>query len=144
MADIGPVEYVVVGYAGNRFTGEIAPPLLEVIDAGLVRVLDIAVVSKDADGTIEMLEIQELSADVAAAFGKIECPLRGLLSEGDLDALADDLEPDSSVAALLVEHVGATRFAEAVRGAGGSLIFSERIPHAAVEEARASLSAATG
>lgn len=139
---IGPVEYIVVHFAGNRFTGEIAPALADLVDRGLVRIIDLAVVSRDADGSVTILEMQELSAEVAAAFVKLEGSVSGLLSEADLNEVAEALEPGSTAAALLVEHVWATRFAEAVRAAGGSLVLSERIPHAVVAEARASLLAA--
>jgi uncharacterized membrane protein len=142
--DIGPVEYIVIGFAENRFTGEIAPALGELVDSELIRVIDLAVVSKDSDGTVTILEIQELTPEVAAALMKLEGAVRGLLSEADLQELAEDLEPDSAAAALLVEHVWATRFAKAVRNAGGELILAERIPHAVVAEARASLLAAAG
>jgi hypothetical protein len=142
--DLGPVEYIVVGFAGNRFTGEIAPALAELLDAGLIRIIDLAVVSKDAGGTVTILEMQELSPEVAAALVKLEGSVRGLLSESDLEELADELAPNSTAAAMLVEHLWATRFAAAVRAAGGELILSERIPHAVVAEARASLLAAAG
>ena len=139
---IGPVEYIVVHFAGNRFTGEIAPALAELVEQGLVRVIDLAVVSKDADGSVAILELQELSPEVAAAFVRLEGAVSGLLSEADLEAVAEALEPGSTAAALLFEHVWATRFAEAVRAANGELVLAERIPHAVVAEARASLLAA--
>lgn len=139
---IGPTEFIVVGFAGNRFTGEIAPALAELVDSGLIRIIDLAVVSKDADGSVTILEMQELSAEVAAAFVRLEGRVRGLLSEADLDEIAEDLPADTTAAALLVEHVWATRFASAVRAAGGELVLSERIPHAVIAEARAALLAA--
>lgn len=139
---IGPTEFIVVGFAGNRFTGEIAPALAELVDSGLIRIIDLAVVSKDADGSVTILEMQELSAEVAAAFVQLEGRVRGLLSEADLDEIAEDLPADTTAAALLVEHVWATRFASAVRAAGGELVLSERIPHAVIAEARAALLAA--
>jgi uncharacterized membrane protein len=139
---IGPVEYIVVHFAGNRFTGEIAPALGDLVERGLVRVIDLAVVAKDADGSVAILELQELSPEVAAAFVKLEGAVSGLLSEADLEAVAEALEPGSTAAAMLFEHVWATRFAEAVRAANGTLVLSERIPHAVIAEARASLLAA--
>lgn len=139
---LGPTEFIVVGFAGNRFTGDIAPALAELVETGLVRIIDLAVVSKDADGAVTILEMQELSAEVAAAFVTLEGRVRGLLSEADLDEIAEDLPPASTAAALLVEHVWATRFAVAVRAAGGELVLAERIPHAVITEARAALLAA--
>ncbi|MFT3973117.1 MAG: DUF6325 family protein [Amaricoccus sp.] len=139
---LGPVEFIVIGFDGNRFTGEIAPALQELLDSGTVRIIDIAVVSKDADGTVTILEIQELSPEVAAAFIKLDGGIRGLLSEADLDEIAIDLPLASTAAAILFEHVWATRLAGAVRAAHGQLLLSERIPHAVIADARASLLAA--
>lgn len=139
---IGPVEYVILHFAGNRFTGEIAPALDDLLEKGLVRIIDLAVVAKETDGTATILEMQELSPEVAAAFVKLEGAVSGLLSEADLDAVAEALEPGSTAAAILFEHVWATRFAEAVRAADGTLVLSERIPPEVVSEARATLLAA--
>jgi hypothetical protein len=139
---VGPVELIVVGFAGNRFTGEIAPALAELVEQGLIRIIDLAVVSKDADGAVTILEMQELSPEAAAAFTRLECAVNGLLSQADLEEIAEDLAPESTAAAMLFEHVWATRFATAVRAAHGELLLSERIPHAVVAEARTTLLAA--
>lgn len=136
---LGPTEFILIGFAGNRLTGDIAPAVAELVETGLVRIIDLAVVSKDAEGVVTILEMQELSSEVAAAFVKLEGRVRGLLSEADLDEIAEDLPLQSTAVALLVEHVWATRFASAVRASGGELALAERIPHAIVAEARASL-----
>ena len=100
------------------------------------------VVARTRTARVAILEIQELSPEVAAAFVKLEGAVSGLLSEADLEAVAEALEPGTTAAALLFEHVWATRFADAVRAANGELVLAERIPHAVVAEARASLLAA--
>jgi hypothetical protein len=140
----GPVEYIVIRLEGDGFSGDIVPALTDLLDRDLVRVLDIALVGKDADGTVSILETQELSPEVAAAFLRLEGSASGLLSEADLEELAAPLAPGSAVVALLFEHVWATRFATAVRAANGELMLSERIPHAVMIEAQASLRAAAG
>ena len=143
MADaLGPVEYVVIRFTGDRLTGDIVPALNELLDHGLVRMIDIAIVSKAADGTVSILETQELGPEMAAAFLKLTGEASGLLSEADLAELGETLDPGSTAAAFLFEHAWATRFAVAVRAADGELVFSERIPHAVVTEAQASLLAA--
>ena len=144
MADLGPIEYIVVGFAGNRFTGDIAPALAELLKAGLVRIVDLAVVTRDADGNVSISEMVELNTEVAAGYVKFECSIGGLLSEADLNELGNGLGPDTSAVAMLVEHLWATRFAAAVRAAGGKLIMSERIPHAVVEEAQATVGVTAG
>jgi hypothetical protein len=140
----GPVEYIAIRLEGDGFIGDIVPALTDLLDRDLVRVLDIALVGKDADGTVSILETQELSPEVAAAFLRLEGSASGLLSEADLEELAATLAPGSAAVALLFEHVWATRFATAVRAANGELMLSERIPHAVMLEAQASLRDAVG
>ena len=98
------------------------------LDQGLVRVIDLAVVSKAATAAVSILETQELSPEVAAAFVKLEGEVSGLLSEADLEELAEALEPGTTAAALLFEHVWATRFADAVRAANGELVLVRAHP----------------
>lgn len=138
---IGPVEFLLLGFEGNRFDGRIAPAIAELVERGFVRLLDLAVVMKDENGEVAILEMQELPDDVADALKALTGEIRGLMSEADLMEVADNLEPSTSVAALLVEHIWSTRFADAVRGAGGELLVSERIPGDVVDEARATLTA---
>ncbi len=143
MADpIGPVEFLIIGFEGNQFTGDITPALAELVDTGTVRIIDLAVVSKDADGNVTILEMQELSPEVADALIALTGEVSGLLSEEDLMGVAEDLAPSSTAAALLVEHIWATRFAQAVRQAKGELVLAERIPGAVIDEVRETLLAA--
>jgi hypothetical protein len=135
----GPMELIVLGFDGNHFTGDITPALLDLVDRGIVRIIDLAVVSKDSGGDAIILEIQELSGDAARTLHDLSGSRSGLLSEADLEELAEDLKPDSTIAALLVEHLWATGFATAVRAAGGQLVLSERIPGAVVDAAIATL-----
>jgi hypothetical protein len=138
---MGPVEFLLLGFEGNRFNGGIAPALADLVSDGLVRLLDVAVVMKDAQGETLILEMQELPEDVADAVKAIAGEVRGLMSEADLLEVADGLEPETTVAALLVEHLWASRFASAVRAAGGELLVAERIPGDLVDQARATLGA---
>jgi uncharacterized membrane protein len=143
-AVLGPVEYIVIRFEGDRFTGDIVPALNALLDQGLVRLIDVAVVSKAPDGTVSILETQELAPEVASAFLKLTGEISSLLSEADLQELGQDLAPATTAVALLFEHVWATRFARAVRSAKGELVVSERIPHAVMAEAQAQLLAVTG
>lgn len=136
---IGPMELIVLGFAGNNFNGEITPALLDLVDRGIVRIVDLAIVIKKADGDVMILEMQDLPADIAAAMTRLTGSVTGLLSEADLLELAEDLAPDSTVAAFLCEHIWATGFATAVRNAGGTLVISERIPGDIIDAARATL-----
>jgi uncharacterized membrane protein len=136
---LGPVEYIVIRFDSDRFGADIVPALNDLLDQSLVRLIDIAAVAKSADGAVSILETQELAPEVAGAFERLTGELSPLLSEADLQELGAELDPGTSAAALLFEHVWATRFAEAVRAADGQLVLAERIPHQGMTEARASL-----
>jgi len=129
---IGPVEILVIGFPGNKFTGEAAPALAELVEAGLIRVIDLVFVTKDAEGDVAALELSQVDDATAAAYRQhVEEP-SGLLSDDDIDELGADLEPNSSAAILLFEHVWATKFRDAVVDSGGELIASLRIPQEVV------------
>jgi hypothetical protein len=123
----GPVEYIIVGFPGNKFTGEMAPELVKLVESGTVRVLDLIFVGKDADGSVASFEIDEL--DALAGFGGLDADVGGLISPEDIEHAAELLEPNSSAALLIWEDLWATPFAEAVRRADGVLIEGARIPH---------------
>lgn len=137
--EIGPVEFLIIEFAGNQFNGDIAPALADLVEAGTVRIIDLAVVSKDNEGNVTILEMQELTPEVAEALLKLTGEISGLLSEEDLLGIAEDMEPNTTGAALLVEHIWATRFATAVREANGKLVLSERIPGSVIDAVRATL-----
>ena len=132
--DIGPVEILVVGFPGNQFTGEIAPALGELVESGLIRVIDVVFVTKDAKGDVVGIELSDLDEATIAAFNPhVQAP-SGLVSDEDIEDIAADLEPESSAAILLFEHVWATKFRDAVIGSGGELVASIRIPKEVVDE----------
>lgn len=135
MTEIGPVEYMVVAFPGNKFTGEIAPALKELVDDGTVRIIDLAFVSKDADGSIRSLELEDLDSDAGAAFKAIEAQIGDLVNEEDLKAVGEELEPNSSAAVLVWEDVWAAKLAKAIRDSGGVLLDLERIPYEVVQAA---------
>ena len=139
---IGPVEYMIVGFPGNKFRGDIAPALAELVKSGTVRIIDLAFVMKDSDGSVEALELADLDSEVGAAFGLLEAETGGLLNQEDLEAAAEELAPNSSAALLVWEDVWATKLADAIRAADGELLDLERVPHevvvAAVEWAKSS------
>ena len=125
---LGPVEYLTFYFADNHFRGEIIPALTELTDSGLIRVIDLAVVSKDADGNVTIFESNELTEDVALALDALDYEMAGMLSEEDLLVLAEGLPNNSTAAAMLIDNVWAANFARAVRDANGVLVDSVRIP----------------
>ncbi len=137
MEDIGPVDYAIIGFPGNRFRGEIAPAIGDLVDAGTIRIIDIAFVGKDENGNAVAMELLELDPDVQAALERLGVEVSGLFTEDDLMGVAEGLEPNSSAALLIWENVWARKVAQAMRDAGGELLAFERIPHDVVQEARA-------
>jgi Family of unknown function (DUF6325) len=134
---IGPVEYIIVGFPGNQFTGEIAPELAKLIDSGTIKVIDLVFIMKDEDGNVASFEFDQ--RDELAAFAELDGEVGGVLSQEDIDYAGDALEPNSSAALLIWEDTWAVPFVEAIRNAGGVLIEGSRVPHELVEAAVADL-----
>jgi GTPase SAR1 family protein len=132
---LGPVEYVVVAFPGNKFTGNIAPALADLVEAGTIRVMDLAFVTKDADGAVVGFELTDLDQDEARVFDGLGGDGLDLISAEDLAAVGEELEPNSSAAMLVWENTWATKFAEALREADGELLDHDRIPHEVLEAA---------
>ena len=130
---VGPVEYVVIDFPGNRFSGAIAPAIADLVARGVVRVLDLVFVKKDADGAVKSFEYDEL--DEVVAFAEIEGEADGVLSEDDVLGLAESLPPDSSALFILWEDLWAADLARAVRAAGGEVVGGGRIPAELVQAA---------
>jgi uncharacterized protein DUF6325 len=126
--ELGPVDWIVVEFPGSRFNGEIAPALAELVERDLVRVLDLVVLKKDADGALEAFELSDLDQTEIGELRTYEAELAMLLSEDDVTAVANAIEPGSSAAVLVWENVWAAPFASAVRRSGGQLVASGRIP----------------
>jgi hypothetical protein len=125
---IGPVEYLVVRFPGSHFSGQIAPALQDLVDAGTVRVLDLAFVTKDADGRIAAFELDNAGSEVMAAFESLAGNTMGLLNDEDIMAAGGSLEPGDSAALLVWEDLWATRFTEALESADAELLDIQRIP----------------
>jgi hypothetical protein len=136
MTELGPVEYLIVAFPGNRFRGEIAPALAGLVDAGTIRLIDVAFVGKDADGEVGAFELTDLDEDVRAGLENLGIEVSGMLSEDDLMAAAEELAPNSSAALLVWEDVWAREVAQAMRDAGGVVFDFGRLPHEVVQAAR--------
>ncbi len=126
--ELGPVDWIVVEFPGSRFRGEMAPILLDLEERGIIRVLDLVIIKKDADGGLELFEASDLGADELGGLRDEERRLAFLLSEEDVLAAAQAVEPGSSAALLIWENRWAAPFAVAARRAGGQLVAGGRIP----------------
>ena len=132
---LGPVEYMVIEFPGNQFKGEIIPALREVVDKGVIRIIDLVFMRKDAQGNVSVMELADLQKDAADAFAPLAREASTLFAEEDVQKVGEVMEMNSSVALLLFEHVWATRFRNAVLNANGRLIAGERIPREVVDAA---------
>jgi Family of unknown function (DUF6325) len=130
--DLGPVDYLVVEFpAGtSNFTGEMAAELLALVDSGTIRVIDILILTKDEDGTVDAMELADVGE--LGELQAIETQLAELLAADDVEHLAAAMEPNSTAGVLIWENLWAAPFASAARRAGGQLIANGRIPLQAI------------
>ena len=126
--ELGPVDWIVVEFPGSKFNGEIAPALSDLVQRRLIRVLDLLVLKKEEDGSLEAFELSDLDPGEVGELRAYETELAMLLSEDDVTAVAAAVEPGTSAAVLVWENVWAAPFASAVRHSGGQLVASGRIP----------------
>ena len=131
---IGPVEYIAIAFPGNKFSGEIVPAIKELQDAGTIRVLDLVIITKDADGHVTAIELSEASAEEQATLAALGVQSRNLLGQEDVEDIGEALDPNSTAGLMIWENVWAERFATSLRAADGVLIANGRIPAAVVEE----------
>ncbi|TXS71366.1 DUF1269 domain-containing protein [Streptomyces sp. sk2.1] len=136
---MGPVDFLVIEFPGNRMTGEGFPLLLDLVDRGIIRVLDLLFVRKDIDGSIVALDLRELDADGEFDLSVFEGSSSGLLGQDDLDEAGTALEPGSSAGILVYENLWAAPLARALRRGGAQLVAGGRVP---VQALLASLDAA--
>ena len=125
--EMGPVDYLLVEWPGRQPNGEAAPYLIDLVERGLIRVLDLAVIAKGEDGLVTRMEISEVGGEVEE-FAVFEGASSGLLSDEDTVEAGAALEPGTSAALLVYENLWAAPFAAAVRRSGGQLVASGRIP----------------
>lgn len=127
MEEIGPVDYLLVEWTGRQPNGEVAPHLIDLVERGLIRVLDLAFVVKGEDGSVGMVEVADLGTEVEE-FAVFVGAASGILHEDDIAEAGKALERGTSAALLVYENRWAAPFAAAVRRSGGQLVASGRIP----------------
>ena len=135
----GPVEYLLVEFPGSKFKGEIIPELAKLVDGGLISLIDLVFVIKGEDGTVASFDLDEIEdADTAAGFDSVEGGYGGVVSDSDIAAAADALQPGSSAGLIVFENLWAAPFVQAIRNAGGVVVANQRIPGDLVDAAIAS------
>ena len=135
--ELGPVDYVVVEFPADKanFSGEMATELSALIERGVVRVLDLLILKKDLDGSVEAFESHDFGDSDLAELLELETELAMLLAADDVEAIGAALEPGSVAAVLIWENVWASAFGSAARRSGGQLVASGRIPIQAIAAA---------
>lgn len=130
--ELGPVDYLIVEFpaGATNFTGEMATELLALVDSGTIRVIDLLVLSKDQDGSVDAMELSDL--ENVGELVRLEAELAELLAEDDVVHLAAALDPGSVAGVIIYENIWAAPFASAARRAGGQLIANGRIPVQAI------------
>jgi len=129
---LGPVDYVVVEFpaGAQNFTGEMAEELLKLVDSRTIRVIDVLILTKDDDGSVDVTELSDI--DELGEMQAVEAELAELLAEDDVENLAAAMEPGSVAGVLIWENLWAAPFASAARRSGGQLIADGRIPIQAI------------
>jgi Family of unknown function (DUF6325) len=129
---LGPVDYIVVEFpaGASNFTGEMAKELLALVDSGTIRVIDVLILTKNEDGTVDAMELSDI--EELGELQAVEAQLAELLAADDVENLAAAMDPGSTAGVLIWENLWAAPFASAVRHSGGQLIANGRIPIQAI------------
>ena len=125
---LGPISYLIVEFPGNQMTGEGLPILVDLVEQGVIRILDLAFVTKDTDGSVVAVDISDLDGDGDLDLTIFEGASSGLLDDSDLADAAPALEAGSSAAILVFENTWAAGFTQALRNGGAQLVAAGYIP----------------
>ena len=126
--NMGPIDYLVVEYPGHRITGDGLPALVDLVDAGTIRILDMAFLRKEEDGSVSTITIEDVDPELAGPLGVFKGAESGLLDDEDLVEAAAVIEPGSSAGIMVYENAWAAPLAVALRRGGAQLVASGRIP----------------
>jgi hypothetical protein len=130
---MGPLEIVAIKFEGNRFTGEIMPELRNLVDRGVIRLIDLVFIRKEQGAEYSVTEVSEITDEEAISHRDVVEDVQGLLTPEDIEAVAETLPEMSSVAVLLFEHAWAAKLKDSVMRASGEVLMRERIPQEALD-----------
>ena len=130
----GPIDFIALEFPGNRFKGEILPDLLELVDKGIIRIIDLVIIMKD-EGRVTVRELRELDAAHIDIFNPLKADVNQMITRGDIDMIAEQLAENSTAGIMLIENLWAKKTQQAMLDANGRLVMFERIPHDVVEGA---------
>ena len=138
---LGPIDFIALEFPGNRFKGEILPDLFELADKEIIRIIDLVTITKDQDGQVTVRELRELDPAHIEMFNPLKAEANQMITESDIDMIAEKLADNSTAGLLLIENLWAKKTKQAMMDANGRLVMFERIPHEVVEEALADIAA---
>jgi uncharacterized membrane protein len=138
---LGPIDFIVLEFPGNRFKGEILPDLLELVDKGIIRIIDLVVITKNSDGQVTARELRELDAAHVEMFNPLKVEVNQMITDSDIEMIGGQLADNSTAGLLLIENLWAKKTKQAMLDADGRLVMFERIPHDVVEAALADIAA---
>ena len=130
----GPIDFLLLEFQGDRLTGEAGAALLDLVEDGIVRIWDLLVIAKEADGSVSGINIEDLDADHLGSFTAFVGAQSGLLSEDDVTEAGNALEPGTYAALIVYENTWAIPFVRAARNAGAQVVAAARIPADVVME----------
>lgn len=137
--ELGPVEYAVIAFPGSEMSGVLVPAIGDLIRRGLIRLIDLTVVERLADGSLRTLRLDDLHDEQLAAYNIVDRRLTGMLTDTDLASLVDDVAPGNSAAIMVWEDTWAKGLAEAIRSSNGILVDRQTVPREVVQAAVAAL-----
>ncbi len=141
---MGPVDYLIVQFPGNKFTGKGIAELADLEKKGIIRVIDLVLIIKNAKGKIAIIEAKNVEGEAGAAYRELAKQTKEWFSEGDIEAFSATLPRNCSAGLLLIENIWAIKFKEAILEAGAQLIDTGRIPPESIAKAEKALNAKGG
>jgi hypothetical protein len=138
---LGPIDFLALEFPGNKFDGSILASLLELVQSGVIRIIDLVVIVKDRDGSVIVRELQELDPDTIRVLDPLEVEVTSMITRNDIDGFAAVLANNSAAGLLLIENLWAIKTKQAMLDADARVLMFERIPHEVVEENLADMAA---
>jgi hypothetical protein len=141
---VGPVDFLALEFPGNKFDGSILANLLDLVQAGVIRIIDLVVIAKDQEGSVFVRELKELDPDTVRVLDPLKVEVTSMITRNDIDSIAAQLANNSTAGLLLFENLWAVKTKQAMLDADARLLMFERIPHEVVEENLAEMAAIGG
>jgi hypothetical protein len=138
---LGPIDFLALEFPGNKFDGSILTSLLELVEDGVIRIIDMVVIVKDGEGNVTVREVKELDPSAVRILDPLEIEVTSMITRNDVDSIAAELGNNSTAGLMLFENLWAIKTKQAMLDANARVLMFERIPHEVVEENLAEIAA---